>query len=251
MTPSRTPSLIGLTFVAAALACAAGCNAPASQVTQYGRMREVLRNGQSQPRIALSEVTVRPHAHAVGALADLDGEVTIVDGVALVSRVRDGALASGPPVPGDRATLLTLAYVERWHGTALGFASGDRELETTVEEIARAAGVAVDEPFPFVMEGELTALDMHVINGACPLAGARDEAGAQSGLRAAYQLRLDRPTRGKLVGFFATGREGDMTHHGTRTHIHAVLEHDGRTVTGHVERVSVAAGTEVRVPRPR
>ena len=56
---------------------------------------------------------------------------------------------------------------------------------------------------------------------------------------------------GTLIGFYATGREGEMTHHGTRTHIHAVLVHKGRTITGHVERVSVAAGAALRVPDTR
>jgi hypothetical protein len=98
-----------------------------------------------------------------------------------------------------------------------------------------------------MVEGELTSLTMHVINGVCPMAGAGDEAGPH----APFRLRLDHPTRGRLIGFYATGREGEMTHHGTRTHAHAVVEYGGRAITGHVESVSVAAGAAVRVPDTR
>jgi hypothetical protein len=156
-------------------------------------------------------------------------------------------LSAGPPQPGDQATLLTLAHVERWRDADLGRAAADGELESAIESIARAAGLDTREPFAFIIEGELTALTMHVINGECPMAGSGDEAGPH----APYRPRLDRPTRGRLIGFYATGREGEMTHHGTRTHAHAVLQYEGRTITGHVESVSVAAGAAVRVPDTR
>ncbi len=63
--------LIGLTLFA-------GC-AASTPVTQHGRMREVLREGNTQPRISLVEVAQRPGAIGVGALAGLGGEVTVVD----------------------------------------------------------------------------------------------------------------------------------------------------------------------------
>ena len=86
-----------------------------------------------------------------------------------------------------------------------------------------------------------------MINGVCPMEGRGDEASVHT----TYQLRLDAPTKGTLVGFYARGREGEMTHHGTRTHMHAVMGIDGRTITGHVESVTVAGGATVRVPEAR
>jgi hypothetical protein len=43
-------------------------------------MRETLRMGQTQPRVTFEEVTFDPHSYAVGALPNLDGEITIFDG---------------------------------------------------------------------------------------------------------------------------------------------------------------------------
>lgn len=230
-----------------ALAVAAGCAARGPRVTQHGGMREVLREGRSQPRIALAEVVARPHAYAVGAMDGLDGEVTIVDGSALVARVREGELDVGPPRAGDQATLLTLAHVEHWRNVVLAAASAEAEFDSAIESAALSADIHAGDPFPFVVEGEFAALNLHVINGECPMASGGNQAGAS----AAYRPRLDGPTRGTLIGFYATGREGEMTHHGTRTHVHAVLEHAGRTITGHVESVSLAAGAKVRVPDTR
>lgn len=247
MKQPHIPSIPRAGLSTIALALVAGCAVRGPRVTQHGGMREVLREGRSQPRIALAEVLARPHAYAVGAMAGLDGEVTIVNGSALVARVREGELDVGPPRPGDQATLLTLTSVERWRDVVLATASAEAEFDSAIESAAMAAGIHLGNPFPFVVEGDFAALDLHVINGECPMAGGSDPAGSS----APYRLRLDGPTRGTLIGFYASGREGEMTHHGMRTHAHAVLEHAGRTITGHVESVSIGAGARVRVPSAR
>jgi len=232
-----------VTFAAAFAAFLPGCIRNGRAVEQYGRMRAVLHEGKSEPRVALAAVTAKPHAYAVGALAGLGGEVTIVDGSATVSRVHDGALRSGPPEVGDRATLLSVAHVERWRSATLDHAAADRDLERAIRDIAAAAGVDAMRPFAFVIEGELTALDLHVINGACPAV-----VGEARGPNAPWRLRLSTPRKATLVGFYAQGRAGEMTHHGSNVHVHAVLEHEGDTITGHVDSVTIAAGAAVRVP---
>lgn len=226
--------LIGLTLFA-------GC-AASTPVTQYGGMREVLQEGNTQPRISLVEVAQRPGAIGVGALAGLAGEVTVVDGNVWIARSRDGsAIISGPAVvSGDNATLLTVAHVDRWVEVPLPQGGGGAELAKSIAAAARGQGIDTSKPFPFVVDGQLTELEAHVIAGSCPIANPEGDA--------PWSFTLEKPTAGLLVGFYAEGQDGVMTHHGDKTHTHVVFDQDGRTVTAHADHAAVAPGAVVRVP---
>src|SRR5688572_4171827 len=52
------------------------------KVSTFGHLRAVVHERDLAPKVKLAEVLARPHAYAVGALSELRGEVTIVDGVA-------------------------------------------------------------------------------------------------------------------------------------------------------------------------
>jgi hypothetical protein len=54
---------------------------------------------------------------------------------------------------------------------------------------------------------------------------------------------------GRLIGIYAEGAEHRLTHHGTRTHTHALLKDaGGQLFTAHVERIGVRAGSTIRLP---
>ena len=213
------------------------------EVRQDGSMRAVMRDGQTEGRVLLSEVAEGPGAIAVGALEGLGGEVTIVEGEAWVSRVVDGELVvTGPEVVGDdRAALLTRADVKAWHGPAIFQSEAEgSSLELLIRIGAEQRGLDVTRPIPFVIEGEVVAMDLHVVNGLCPVVHG-DEAAKP------WRLSIDEPMEARVVGFFAPDAVGVMTHHGTSIHAHAVLEIDGRMVTGHVDRVRVGVGATMRL----
>lgn len=238
-----------IVFASLTAVAATGCASSMPRVEQYGGMREVLREGKAQRRIALLDTVARPHAYAVGALENLGGEITIVDGEVWVARIVDGELSVSGPYPSseDGAALLIIARVRTWRATSLAEAAADGELESELERIARQQGVDTERPFPFEIEGPLTALSMHVVNGACPLSG---DARAQ-GDGTPWLFTLDAPAHGRIVGFFARDSAGEITHHETSIHAHALLDLNGTRLTGHVECVAVGPGAVVRVPASR
>ncbi len=227
-----------------------GCVARPIEVRQYGQMHEVLGGAatEAHARIALAEAVSRPHAYAVGALEGLAGEVTIADGEAYVSRAAGAELrAEGPSAtPIDKAALLTLAHVSRWREVRIERALAGDELEDFIADSARRQGINVDRPFPFLIDGEVPDLKVHVINGKCPM-----KPGAQmSETHEPWRHQFDHPTRAAIVGFHATDSAGKLTHPGTRVHAHVTFLLDGRTVTAHVERMAVAGGSVLRLPDP-
>jgi acetolactate decarboxylase len=232
-----------------AAVAATGCVTSSPRVEQYGGMREVLREGKAQRRIGLSDAVARPHAYGVGALENLGGEITIADGEVWIGRVEAGKLrVSGPsPSSADGAALLIIANVDNWKRSTLPEAAAGAELESAVERIARQNGVDTNRPFPFEIDGQLTALSMHAVNGACPLSdNARTD-----GDGAPWRFTLDHAVHGRIVGFFARDSAGEITHHGTSIHAHALLDIDGTRLTGHVEHLAVGPGAVVRVSAVR
>src|SRR5687767_4532707 len=69
-------------------------------VSSFGKLRTMVHEGDVTAKVKLGEVLSRPHAFAVGALAGLAGEVTVLDGVAWLAR----PAASGNGVRSRRAT---------------------------------------------------------------------------------------------------------------------------------------------------
>lgn len=150
---------------------------------------------------------------------------------------------SGPAVvASDRATLLTLCYVAKWNDVALTQPLGEDDLEAAVETHARAQGIDPRRPFLFVIDGTIAHLESHVIAGSCPLSGMTTSDTEP------WRLSIDEPLKATLVGFFTAGQAGIMTHHGSRVHMHVVMLREGRTITAHVERAEVAAGSVLRLP---
>ena len=234
--------LAGLLVLAAALL--SGCTTePAwnGEVRQWGAMRQVLGEGKTEGRVRLGDFAGSKGAYAVGAMARLQGEVTIVDGQVWVARVAGtGSQCRLLEASDAEATLLVAARVPRWTTHRVGADTPADGVDAFVRTTAAGAGLDVTRPFPFVVEGRFRSVDAHVVNGMCPM---RAEPTSE---HAPVRIRLD-AVQGTLVGIHAEGQEGVLTHHGATTHIH-VLVPGVRTRMGHVESVELLAGARILLP---
>lgn len=205
--------------------------------------------GQTEARVGLAEVA-GPRVIAVGALAGLEGEITILDGEVWIARPDgDGVRISGPsPSSGDQATLLTVASVTGWGRVALAMvepATG-AELEALIEQAARDRGVDTTRPFPFVIDGVAERLEIHVINGVCPYAADPANFDAEP-----WRWSADEPLNARIVGMYAAEAAGVLTHYGTSMHVHALIESDGRMLTGHIDGLTLKPGASLQLPADR
>ncbi len=241
---NRRRGTIGLLSVI--VACShGGCSHARAPIEQFGAMREVMRDGRSEPRVRLVDVASDAGVYAVGALAGLEGEITVAGGRSWVARVRGETVeTSGPEtIGGDYATLLTVGRVSRWESAEIGVAAEGAVLEKLVEQTARARGIDTTKPFPFLIEGDRIALDMHVVNGYCPHGTDPATMNAKP-----WMWSGEHPGHALVVGFFAPNAAGTMTHHGTSIHAHAIMTLDGRIVTGHVDAIRVRPGNVLKTP---
>ncbi|HEX6884682.1 MAG TPA: acetolactate decarboxylase [Planctomycetota bacterium] len=228
------------------LGLATSCAAPggaawSGELASWGTLRAVLRDGEDQARVTLAEVA-RDDVYALGALAELAGEITIVDGDVWITRGDPETPATTCGSPGDAAAALLFACeVRAWRAFPIEHDIAPDELDAFVERCALRAGLDTTRPFPFLVEGRLTDLALHVVAGECPL-----RARARGASTRAFELeraRLD----GRLLGIYAPDSAGVVCPHGSRTHVHALVEQPA-PLTGHVERCGIATGSILRLP---
>ena len=214
---------------------------------QYGKMREVIGRQQHQGRISLTEAIKQPHLYAVGALEGLTGEVTILDGKVYAAKAPNSdSLSPLTKIGETKAALLVGFHVEKWNKYEIASDVSPNELESYIERQAQVTGIDTSRPFPFVIEGTLADLHLHVIRGACPVHSKRNgiELGEDTKPYHGHHDSLE----GKLFGVFAKDAAGNLTHPGTSTHTHTVYSENETDLTGHVESVGVAKGAILLLP---
>lgn len=218
----------------------------AVEVTSWGSLREMIHEGRVEARVALATPLATPHLHAIGALAGMRGEITIRDGAAwiAVGDRDDGRAvrAAGPGADGASAALLVGAYVAQWQRVPIEEDIPFEQLDARIEALATAAGVDVEQPFPFLVEGTLGEVRWHVLKGPPEAGGPPHDHARNAVTGEAAALRAT------LVGFFSKHHQGVFTHRGQRVHAHVLDE--ASQLAAHADQVSVRAGSMLSLPPP-
>ena len=218
------------------------CNSFASDFQQYGEMRPVMREGHTEARVSLCSANIAPHAFAIGALAGLEGEVTIANGQVWVTRVVNGKPATTGPscIEGDNATLLSVGHISRSVQFPLVATADAHALENAIHIATENCNwLDANGPFVFEIKGTAITVKTHIITGECAYAVADADP---------LSLEIVSPTQVSVVGIYAQGQAGVLTHHGTSVHMHVIFQRDGATITGHIDEISFLAGAELHLP---
>jgi acetolactate decarboxylase len=227
------------TCIALALSLCASLAASNSDVRVIGQMRRMFMAHDIGPNVDLREILTRePHVYALGPLAGLTGEVTIIDSQVFTSKVngQKQTLALDTSV---KTVFLVYASVRGWRSITLP--------TNIVSEIDLATFLAQSMPVmtrsAFLIRGKAIHLQYHVQDYHGKAEDLTHESHDKS--KVLFQL-FDCPMQ--LIGFFTNREEdgGSFVHQGQTTHIH-VLSEDHKAM-GHLESVSLAPGARLLVP---
>jgi len=216
-------------------------------VKDYGSFLGMLQRQDYAPKVPLKEAIAGPGWYAIGALADLRGEITVLDGRVLLSfgKSMDGKI--GQREAGEaQATLLASAKVEDWHSISIPRAMNQNELHAFILDQAAASGLAADRPWPFLIRGDILDYRWHVIAEPHPDFGGH---GSKAPMARQFETAGARMTA-EVVGFHAgEALAGIISHPGERFHAH--LTDPARTLAGHLDAYGVAKGALLLLPGSR
>ncbi|MHC4976867.1 MAG: acetolactate decarboxylase [Planctomycetota bacterium] len=216
-------------------------------VRTWGSMREAIGMGQSEGRVSLGDLEMTSSTFGLGAMADLDGEIIVLGGVAHVGAT-DGTpqrASNRAPRGTDRATMLVLADVPSWREITLESSMSLDELDERLRALQEEHSLSQSEPMAFVIEGTLENVSTHIMRGTCPTQ-IRGEELKHPGRPFRERLDLQQLT---LVGFYAPNHAGVITHHGSTLHVHSLSGGDN-PLAAHVDEITIPSGSTLRIPAP-
>ena len=215
----------------------------AGSIQRWGSLREALRDGHAKGRIDVGTVAAKG-VYGIGALEDLRGEITVFDGEVWIScGSKDRPVTIRSRKLSAPATILFSSKISRWKTIRVEKDVSASEFDAFVAAQAKAAGLDLETGFHFVVEGQLTDLDVHVLAGECPI---RANMLGVKMTSPPFATHFDR-VQGRLVGVFSTDSVGVMTHHDSNSHNHVIIDNDA-PFTGHAESVGIAAGGVLKLP---
>jgi len=213
------------------------------EVRVDGALRPMLHEGKTGPAVKLSRLLPDEALYAVGALAGLAGEVTVVAGKVYLAQGKEQKPEAEVTQDSDlSAALLVSARVPAWRLLKSESAIAFEDLDAQIGALATKAGMDVNGRIPFVIEGRVRELEWHVLAGPPPEGASEDHEGH---LQNAAAFRLPN-AQAVLVGFYSPKDEGVFTHMGAKTHVHVVA--GTPPGTGHVDHVTVLPGATVKFP---
>lgn len=203
-------------------------------VRTYGSIPAVL-GGDTAGKINLSVLPSGPGVVGVGSLSDLRGEIAIVRGLRWLSYpAGNGMKLERTASSGESAAFLALADVSRWQEQRFDAAVPFERLAAELEQRAKNGGLDTARPFPLVIDGRLSAIELSVANGPAPSAALSSTVSS---------------AEGSVVGFFAASGGERLLHPGQRLHLHVVLP--GVQQVGHLDSVRIEPGALLRLPATR
>lgn len=248
-----------LTLLTMPLLCAAPPNLPETEraaadtmdtkseaqpwVRHVGSRHAIMQQNDLSAQIALDSLTGIDHLYALGPIEGLRGEVTIYDGTPSIARFDDGAPNVSTTMDAQ-AIFLVYGAASEWTEVPVSESiSGLDELEAFVQSEAETAGLDLETPFPFRIEGAIDTATYHVIWRTDDRAMHNHAAHQEAKRMFAFS---DEPVR--LIGFWLHAEgEGVYTHPGLRTHVH-VMNADN-TASGHLDDLTLPAGATLYLPK--
>ena len=210
------------------------------KVRYSGALRNIM-SGNIEATISLDTLSRNKHFYALGAIADLKGEIQIFDSQPYNSFVIDSSMSIADSYA-IKAALLVYAEVETWNGFNIENVTTKIDLEKRIFETAKSNGINVEEPFPFLLEGKVASLDWHVINWKEGDAGHNHKRHKESGLSGSIQ-QVDV----EIIGFYSTKHKAVFTHHTTNMHMH--FKTLDNKIAGHVDDIILDKKMTLKLPR--
>lgn len=249
----KKTTVVAMSVLVAACATAAFQGTKEGLVEFGGSQKTIFASGKAERVVPVGAMAAGTDSFGVGAVAGLDGEITVLNGKPYVTKVR----GDGYTLDHDHdhaATFAVWARVPRWRDEPVpATVKGYLDLQNFVKARAVAAGIDVSKPFPFQLTGTPAEVKWHINLDLTEGKPINTELFAKS--KANYVAKNQAMD---IIGFYsekhpgvfisayapAIKKESGLMN---AIHIHMVSK-DGKSA-GHIDNLTLAPGMTLRLPQ--
>lgn len=215
-------------------------NVSYQKVEHTGALR-VIMSGNLSATASLDTLAVKDHLYALGAVAQLKGEIQVFDGIPFISSVNENEVVIDPSFS-KKGALLVYAMVPSWKEIKIPAAIDTQEaLDAFIIDTAASFKIDTSVPFPFMIEGTAASLSWHIIDWPEGDTEHTHQKHKESGLKGVLA-----DTEVSVLGFFSDKHKGVFTHHSTNLHMHFKTK-DG-LLAGHLDAIEIGNGMRLKLP---
>lgn len=215
--------------------------AQSDTVQVRGALSKIMRENDFSAHVRLDTLD-RKNLYALGPIADLKGEIAILDGRMLISAKNTEGGISTDTTAQHAAAMLVFSRVAVWDTLRMSEkVDGMAQLQTLIEKAAHQQGRQLDKPFPFLIKTRTKSLNWHIIDWQKGTAHTMDNH-QQFALKQTFQ-----DAELTLLGFYSDHHHSIFTHHTTNMHIHVV---SGKpSLAAHVDNLEIEGKLLVLLPK--
>lgn len=223
-------------------------------VKHAGAQRDIFTTGKAQPNVSLAQMACSG-CYGVGAAAGLDGEITVLAGKPFVAQVRGATYEVDHGLDHSAAFAVWTEQTDWRDEPVPADVVGYLDVQRFVKARAAAAGLEVEQPFPFRLAGAPKEVKWHINVDRTEGRAITPELFAES--KANYTAR-NRAM--EIIGFYSEKHGGVFisayapavkpeSAAKNAMHIHFVAR-DG-AATGHIDDLTLDGGMRLLLPRRR
>ena len=202
-------------------------------------MKNVMMNGDLSVHLDIDTLN-KLHLYGLGPVAELKGEIMILDGKVLTT-TKDGNKLINEKDKISKAALLVYSNVEKWKTVSLYLTINSyAELEKLVEITAKENGYDTALPFAFKVNAVPAKATYHVIDWKKGVEHTMD-----NHKQFAYAGEMIN-TPVTMLGFYSKHHQSIFTHHTTFMHVH-LLDDKAKTV-GHLDELQIKGVFTINLP---
>ena len=221
-------------------------------VEYAGSQNAIFATGKAEQTVSVTAMSACPNAYGVGAVAGLDGEITVFKGKPYVTQVRGGAYTLDREH--DHGAVFAIWTCQpKWRSETIpAEVKGYLDLQAYVKERAAAAGMDVTKPFPFQLTGSPAEVKWHINVDLSDGKPINSEIFAKS--KANYVAK-NQPMN--IIGFYSERHPGIFIsafapaipkESGFKNSIHVHMVTQDSKAAGHIDNITLAPGMTLSLP---
>ncbi len=222
-------------------------------VEYIGAQKDIFISGKAASVVSLEDLAGRKGLYAMGPIDGLDGEITIFDSKPFITKVRgkdyivDNTLKHG-------AFFLVWTEQTRWQDVPVPeTVKGYVDLQQFVKDRAKAAGIDVTKPFPFLLAGTPVEIKWHINVDRTEGKPITNELFVKS-----KEPFITRNEPVDIIGFYSERHSGIFLSQyapaikkesGMKNAIHLHLVSRTSTAAGHIDDLTLNEAMVLRLPK--